>query len=59
MLAIRPVDKTLWSATEVELEGDDAHVWGLLLDAEADTVERCCQRLSPEESMRARCVTSE
>jgi 4'-phosphopantetheinyl transferase len=30
-----------------------------LLDAEADTVERCRQCLSPEESMRARRVTSE
>jgi 4'-phosphopantetheinyl transferase len=59
MLAFRPVDKTLWSALEVELEGDDDHVSGLLLDAEADTVERCRQCLLPEESMRARCVTSE
>jgi 4'-phosphopantetheinyl transferase len=58
MLAFRPVDETLWSASKVKLDGDDVHVWGLELDAEPDTVERCWQCLSPEESVRAHRFTS-
>jgi 4'-phosphopantetheinyl transferase len=58
MLAFRPVDKTLWSAPKVELDGDDVHVWGLLLNAEPDTVERCWQCLSSTESARAQRFTS-
>lgn len=59
MLAFRQVEKALWSGPRVEMREDDVHIWGVLLEAEADTVEQCLQCLSPEESGRANRFKSE
>jgi 4'-phosphopantetheinyl transferase len=59
MLAFRQVEKALWSDPRVEMRVDDVHVWGVLLEAEADTVEQCLQCLSPEELARANRFKSE
>jgi len=61
MLTFRPVEKPLWSTEKGELNENDVHVWGVLLEAEAeaDTVEQCLHCLSPEEAIRAKRLTSE
>lgn len=59
ILAFRPVEKALWSLNNVGLDESRVHVWGILLEAEADTLEKCLRCLSPEESMRANRFMSE
>lgn len=59
MLAFRPVESAPWSPSKVELDEDVIHVWGFLLEAEPEMVERYRQCLSEEESVRARRIKSE
>src|SRR5512137_2803220 len=59
MLAFQSVEKTLWSGPRIELHEDDVHVWGVVLEAEAEIVEQCLRCLSAEESRRANRFKSE
>jgi 4'-phosphopantetheinyl transferase len=59
MLVFGAVEKVMWSGPRVEIREDNVHVWGVLLEAEADIVEQCLQCLSPEESGRANRFKSE
>jgi len=59
MLTFRPLEKPPWPTDKANVDESAIHIWGVSLEAEADTIEQCWHCLSPEESMRAARITSE